>query len=183
MASLLPELTSYLSSQDCARLAKLFILAISAALSSLSCLSKEPVPGMVLHKEQRGKESVFVKLLRWMTASVILGRISGKSPKINSQMSLNRTGLENLQSLLEAVEEEKDASREEDFRSNEALAAIILYIQQISGMNFSTISSVVSALCLLLLPSSSTAGTFFSFFLNLTRVLRCENYFTVALNL
>ncbi|XP_039143511.1 uncharacterized protein LOC120280662 isoform X2 [Dioscorea cayenensis subsp. rotundata] len=144
------------SHMDHARLAKLFILAISAALSSLSCPSKEPDPAMVLNKDQRGKESVFMKLLRWIIASVILGRISGKSSKINSKM-LNRTGIESLQSLLEAVEEEKDASREEDFRSNEALAAIILYLQQISGMNVSTISSVVSALCLLLLPSSSTA--------------------------
>ncbi|KAJ0962898.1 hypothetical protein J5N97_028020 [Dioscorea zingiberensis] len=144
-----------ISHLDGARLSKLFILAVSAVLHSSSDLSKESDLDMVLFKEQMGEESILPKLLRWIIASVILGKISRKSVKINAQLLLTRTGIESLQSLIEAVKEEKDSSREEDFCTNEALAVVILYLQQLLGMKFCTISSVVSALCLLLLSSSS----------------------------
>ncbi|PIA27458.1 hypothetical protein AQUCO_07700016v1 [Aquilegia coerulea] len=109
------------------------------------------------------EESQMSILLRWATASVILGNISRKSLK--KVFLPERTNIKSLQMLLELREKmngevegnDREASGIQ-CRNNEVLAATILYLQQLLGINCKVLPSVISALCLLLL-SHATRNT------------------------
>ncbi|OVA06085.1 hypothetical protein BVC80_91g1 [Macleaya cordata] len=144
---------------DRAKLIKFVMLAIPVASLSYSeetfMLKKYDIQFATFLGEQPCKETLISKLLRWVTASVILGRISKKSCKMNS--SSESVEVENLQLLLENLNKEQSDSegQEDDWSNDVALAATILHLQQLLGMNCKVLQSVVSALCLLLLSDNS----------------------------
>ncbi|CAL9750206.1 unnamed protein product [Musa acuminata subsp. burmannicoides] len=153
------------SKLDKARLVKLVRWAISASLQSESqknYLFKQSNPHLLLvRKEQQDNESLTSKLMRWVTASVILGSISNKTLNIKTEFSLKSSSFETLHSLLEFIVKEKGSFREENFSADEAIAAMLLYLQQIMRSSIN-LPSVIFALCLLLLSDgSSTTGTDF----------------------
>ncbi|KAG1370125.1 putative Nucleolar pre-ribosomal-associated protein 1 [Cocos nucifera] len=142
------------SRMDRARLSKLLMWAISSALwsfSDQSYLRKEPDPDMIISYEDHGKESQISKLLRWATASVILGSISNRTSDMKTHVSLG-SSCKTLQCLLEDVIKEGE-NKQNNSGANEALAIVILYLQQLLRRNSSGLSSVILALCLLLLPN------------------------------
>ncbi|WOL03409.1 hypothetical protein Cni_G12129 [Canna indica] len=145
-----------ISALDKARLVKLVRWIYSASLQSLSSkryLYRESYAHLLLsHKEQQENESLISKLLRWLTASVILGSISKRSFNIKTEFSLRKSTFETLQSLLDFITKEESNSGEENFNCNEALAVLILYLQQVLGKSSADLRSVIFALCLLLLP-------------------------------
>lgn len=155
-----------LSLQDKARLSKLLMLAVPAALQpSSKQKSMANVPNsylLISCKEHQGEESLGSKLLRWVSASVILGCFTNKCSKMNKFFSISRSEVETLQPILEEISNECEGG-EEYSSSDEALAVILLYLQQILGRSCSFLPSVILALCLLLLGhSTSTSGTYLS---------------------
>lgn len=150
-------------SQDKARLSKLLMWAISSALRSFSdqsYLSKEPDPDMLISYEDHGEECQISKLLQWATASVILGGISNRT-EMKTHVSLG-SSCKTLWCLLEDVIKEGE-NEQNNSGANEALAIVILYLQQLLRRNSSGLSSVILALCLLLLSNASNiAGTCFA---------------------
>ncbi|XP_038973323.1 uncharacterized protein LOC103720976 isoform X2 [Phoenix dactylifera] len=144
------------SHMDRARLSKLLMWAISSVLRSFSdqsYLTKEPDPDMLISYEDHGEESRISKLLRWATASLILGSISNKASAMKTHVSLG-SSCKTLQCLLEDVIKEGE-NEQNNSHANEALAIVILYLQQLLGRNSSGLSSVILALCLLLFPNAS----------------------------
>ncbi|KAF5201938.1 Nucleolar pre-ribosomal-associated protein [Thalictrum thalictroides] len=151
------------SQMDGEKLKKIIIWGISTASKSYSKGISSKESDFCL-KEICGKEvceeSQMSILLRWVTASVILGSISRKSLKKTFFLP-ERSNLQSLQMLLEhtkkvnrEVEGDDREVSEIQCRNNEGLAATILYLQQLLGINCKVLPSVVSALCLLLLPHS-----------------------------
>lgn len=141
---------------------KLVRWVISASLQSESqknYLFKQSYPHLLLvHKEQQDNELLMSKLMRWVTASVILGSMSNKYLNIKTEFSLKRSSFATLHSLLEFIVKEKGSFREENFSADEAIAAMLLYLQQIMRSSIN-LPSVIFALCLLLLSDgSSTTG-------------------------
>ncbi|KAK9146056.1 hypothetical protein Sjap_005959 [Stephania japonica] len=103
-------------------------------------------------EEDQSQDSLISKLLRWVTASVILEKVLESFKTLFSPEIANaRT----LQALMEHEERRRMQSSIKDDaesrNSNEALASIILYLQQLLGVEGRVLSSVVSALSLLLL--------------------------------
>ncbi|KAI3950333.1 hypothetical protein MKW92_044638 [Papaver armeniacum] len=119
--------------------------------------------------EQQSKNTLLSTLLRWVAASVILGRISRTSCKIDTFALKSRkeyTKEESLKSLLDNLRERHDKGidddyvegREDDHSNIVGLAVTILYLRQLLGMNDKVIQPVVSALSLLLLPDDSESA-------------------------
>ncbi|KAJ3690484.1 hypothetical protein LUZ61_019648 [Rhynchospora tenuis] len=105
-------------------------------------------------KEQEGKECIVSKILRWVTSSIIIGRISNLSLKSLESFHKNRMQNRSLDSLITYMMEGGSEAME-DCGVNETLGAMILYLQQIVGRNTSDNSSSV-ALCLSLLLANSS---------------------------
>ncbi|GMP22619.1 hypothetical protein CsSME_00000555 [Camellia sinensis var. sinensis] len=105
-------------------------------------------------EEQQSEDSLISTLLRWLTASVIVGRLSWRSNDLDSNLVLERSGLETLQSLLEHSKK-GCGENQTGFGCEEMLAASIFYLQQLLGMDCRLLPSVVSALCLLLFSDVS----------------------------
>ncbi|RZC46315.1 hypothetical protein C5167_039274 [Papaver somniferum] len=119
--------------------------------------------------EQQSKNTLLSTLLRWVAASVILGRISRTSCKIDTFALESRkeyTKEESLKSLLDnlrerhdkGIDDDFDEGREDDHSNIVGLAVTILYLQQLLGTNDKVIQPVVSALSLLLLPDDSESA-------------------------
>ncbi|KAI3458963.1 hypothetical protein Pfo_015626 [Paulownia fortunei] len=100
------------------------------------------------------KDSLVSKLLRWLTASVILGKISCKLSKLNNDSFLERPSLHTLQSWLGC--HEKGFGENAGYGCEDVLAASIFYLLQLVGFSHKLLPSAVSALCLLLLSDSSS---------------------------
>ncbi|XP_058070405.1 uncharacterized protein LOC131219338 isoform X2 [Magnolia sinica] len=132
---------------DREKLSKLLMWAVPTALQA--SLPKEFDPHLTLSEEQ-SEDSLISKLLRWLTASVILGRVSSKSSKTSFSLPREQSRIETLQSLLEHVNKGWIESRENVRGIDEVVAATLLYLQQLIGTNCRVLASVVSALCLLL---------------------------------
>ncbi|XP_042478161.1 uncharacterized protein LOC122059441 isoform X2 [Macadamia integrifolia] len=150
----------FIFQKDREKFSKLVIWAICATLQSTSMQTSllngsEPNITIFSEKEQC-EDSLISKLLRWITASVILGRVSTNSylaKTISSQIS----NIETLQSLLDHIKKGNGESRASSYDNDKALAAMILYLQQLLGSKCSVLPSVISALCLLLLSDASTS--------------------------
>lgn len=146
-------------------LSKFVAWAISTALQSEHTGTLQPAESYpnfrILSEEEPSQDSLLSKLLRWLTASVILGMLSQKSTDLDTNI-LERSNSDTLLSLLEHV---KKGCREKDrnsFHCEEILAAAIFYLQQLLGLISKVLPSVVSALCLLLLSDPShSAGKLF----------------------
>lgn len=118
--------------------------ATSTALQSSSVKELQPTEAyfhsMILLEREQSEDSSLLKLLRWLTASVILGRLSSRFEKSN---------LETLHSLLDLDEKECGESQF-GFGCEEILAACIFGLQQLLGMGCRLLPSVAAALSLLL---------------------------------
>ncbi|KAL6012007.1 hypothetical protein ACLOJK_002478 [Asimina triloba] len=124
--------------KDREKLSKFLMWVVATALWSTRC--KKCHTYLTLAEEQ-SEEVPISKLLRWLTASLLLWKISGKCRKTCLSF---RTGT--LQSLFESI----DPELEENISNCEVVAATLLYLQQLTGTNSEVLPSVVAALCLLL---------------------------------
>ncbi|KAI7735982.1 hypothetical protein M8C21_022394 [Ambrosia artemisiifolia] len=101
--------------------------------------------------DEQTSESLISKLLQWLTASVILARLSQQPGDVGPKNNLENSFPDTLQSFLEA---EQSVNRVAS-GSEELLAAAIYYLHQILGKKCQVFTSVVSSLCLLLFPDPS----------------------------
>ncbi|XP_031485004.1 uncharacterized protein LOC116254077 isoform X1 [Nymphaea colorata] len=108
------------------------------------------------HKDDENEADMREKLLRWMAALVIRGEMLSSSTSVhNTELSRAKT----LQNLLEQQVKDRTSmnlATEREFDG--LLAAIILYLQQLQGMQCTELRSVVSAMCLLLPFGSKISG-------------------------
>jgi nucleolar pre-ribosomal-associated protein 1 len=114
-----------------------------------------------LSKEQEGKECLVSKLLRWLSASIIIGKFSDLSLKSRESFHENRMQIRTLDSLIRCMirDGDGDTGAIEDCEVNDTLGAIILYLRQIVRRSTSdSASSMLLSLSLLLLNSSSESG-------------------------
>ncbi|XP_057798932.1 uncharacterized protein LOC131014835 [Salvia miltiorrhiza] len=105
--------------------------------------------------KRQPEESLESKLLRWLTASVILGKITLNSRKLDNDSLLERSSLHAFQSWLGCPE--KEFGETVKYSGEEILAAAIIYLLKQLNFSHQFLPSSVSALCLLLL-SDSPAG-------------------------
>lgn len=103
--------------------------------------------------KRQPEESLESKLLRWLTASAILGKITLNPRKLNDGSLLERSSLHALQSWLEFPE--KGFGETVKYGCDEVIAASIIYLLKQLNFSHQLLPSAVSALCLLLLPESS----------------------------
>ncbi len=142
--------------QNREKLSGFLMWAISTALKSDSArmlqLQESHHRFTISSEEEIHEDSLISRLLRWLTAAIILGKLSWKSNDFGTKI-LNRFKLETLQSLLDLIENECDESIKR-FDCEDLLAAVIFYLQQLHGINCRVLPSVISALCLLFSASS-----------------------------
>ncbi|KAK9209684.1 hypothetical protein WN944_002052 [Citrus x changshan-huyou] len=106
------------------------------------------------------EESLTSKLLRWLVASVILGKLFGKLDIPGSKLS--KSLYETLNSLFQDFGNKCVENNKSRFDCKEILAAAIFYLQQLLGLCCGGLPSVISALSLLLLSDvSESAGSAF----------------------
>lgn len=99
------------------------------------------------------EESLTSKLLRWLVASVILGKLFGKLDIPGSKLS--KSLYETLNSLFQDFGNKCVENNKSRFDCKEILAAAIFYLQQLLGLCCGGLPSVISALSLLLLSDVS----------------------------
>ncbi|XP_042949109.1 uncharacterized protein LOC122281567 isoform X5 [Carya illinoinensis] len=141
---------------SCENLSSFLMWAISTASKADSQMLqlKESRPRFTISSEEEiYEESLRSKLLRWLTAAVILGKLSWKSNDLDPELS-NRLKLGTLQSLWDLIGNARDESIQNRFGCENLLAAVIFYLQQHLGINCRVLPSVISALCLLFYASS-----------------------------
>lgn len=109
----------------------------------------------VISDEEESEDSLVSKLLRWLTASVILGKLASKSKDLDPEIGSN---LKDLLSSFERAESECEEGREDRINCDEFLASTILYLQLLVGTNYKVLPSVISALSILLENALSLAG-------------------------
>lgn len=134
--------------------------AVSTALEFDSrIIAKESHLGLTSESEEEHfDESLTSKLLRWLSASAILGKVSLKLGSLNLPTS-ERLSAETLYSLLEHVKSTRDDSSLQEFGCEELIAANIFYLQHLQS-SFMVLPVVISALCLLLFDVLISAGLF-----------------------
>lgn len=98
------------------------------------------------------RESLTSKLLRWLVALVIHGKLSWKLNDFNTKSSKGSKS-KTLKLLLEFVEKRSEEINKVD--CGEILAANIYHLHQYLGVNCRFLPSVVSTLCLLLFSDDS----------------------------
>ena len=137
--------------------------AISAALKSDSAqmlqLQESHLHFTISSEEEILEDSLIPRLLRWLTAAIILEKLSWKNTDVDPKIS-NRFKSGTLQSLLDLIENERDESVKNRFGCEDLLAAVIFYLQQLHGIHCQVLPSVISALCLLF-SASGPAGKLF----------------------
>ncbi|KAM6556253.1 hypothetical protein CsatB_003272 [Cannabis sativa] len=140
------------------KLSKFIGWAISSALQADSAKlhqNKEPQHILsAISKDEQSEESLVSKLLRWLTASIILGKLNVESKDLDPKLGLN---LKDLVSLFEHSETECEEGREDRIQRHQFLASTILYLQLLVRTNHKVLPSVVSALSILLGNASSLA--------------------------
>lgn len=135
------------------KLSGFLMWALSTALKSDSLrIFRHKVSPVIISEETPSDESLISKLLRWLVAAVILGKLSWKLNDVNSTYS-ERSSLKSLQSFLEYVEVTSGGRNNRKFDCEEVLAETIIFLQQLLGSTSRVLSSAVSALCLLLFCS------------------------------
>ncbi|XP_057433669.1 uncharacterized protein LOC130726425 isoform X4 [Lotus japonicus] len=132
--------------------------AVTTALQSESSQRLRSYESRIIFTNNLGEEShddsLVSKLLRWLTASVIMGKVHQKSNDIDSGLA-ETNNLESLHSLLVRVENSSGQGHGFNIGGEELLASTIFYLQQQLGINQELLPSVVSALCLLIFGSSN----------------------------
>lgn len=98
--------------------------------------------------EEPQEETMVAKFLRWLLASVILGKLYSKANDSEPAV-LSKTTPESLLTLLEYF---KTMNLEgSETKSEHIIGEVIVYLQQLSSTNYSVLPSVVCALSSLLL--------------------------------
>ena len=110
---------------------------------------------MVIPEGEQSEDSSTSKLLRWLTASIILGKLARNSNNLEPRM---RSGIKDLQSLLGNGENACRGSGQSRYGCEEFLASTIIYLQQLVGTNYKVLPSVISAVSFLLYDSSIFSG-------------------------
>ncbi|XP_017980621.1 PREDICTED: uncharacterized protein LOC18594767 isoform X1 [Theobroma cacao] len=162
---------------DREKLSSFLIWATSTALKSESrkmfqCKESGLYLPVIL-EEASHEESLTLKLLRWLTASIIHGKLSWKFNDWIAKFS-DRSNSKTLQSLLEYVPKGDKEGNKSSFYCEEMLAAQVFYLQQSLGINCSALPSVISALCLLLCDDSKVAGLDFMLDFRTSMVTLCS---------
>lgn len=104
------------------------------------------------------EEPLMSKLLRWITASVILGRLSQRSCMDN--LIPTGSSLKTLQELLEYIKGIHGRGSNKSYTGcEEFIVDSILYLQQHLGITCRVLPSVTSALCVLLPNIVESTGT------------------------
>lgn len=155
-------MTTLVYIQDQERLQNFITWAITTALASESSQRLRSNESRIIVKKELGEEShddsLVSKFLRWLTASVIIGKLCHqKSSDINSGFAEIHK-LESLQSLLVHVENTSGQRHDFNIGSEDLLASTIFYLQPLPGIN-QLLPSVVSALCLLTFGTSNLSGS------------------------
>uniref|UniRef100_A0A0E0KVH8 Nucleolar pre-ribosomal-associated protein 1 N-terminal domain-containing protein n=1 Tax=Oryza punctata TaxID=4537 RepID=A0A0E0KVH8_ORYPU len=109
------------------------------------------------HEEPLKNECLLSKMLRWLVASIILGKISCISHEKCGDLTRDASSFGSLQSFLNYTYEKVETVGSHS--ADEALAIIILFLQKHLKMNRDFLPSVVAALCLLLLDRSTKQGS------------------------
>ncbi|KAK4258228.1 hypothetical protein QN277_007700 [Acacia crassicarpa] len=152
-----PPVSIFLMSKE--RLESFLMWAISSALqseSSQKLLSNESrVDSMKKSGEVPHKNSLMSKFLRWLTASVIIGKLYPKSDYMDTKF-VESQNFNSLHSLLRHTENISGQRNEIRSAGEELLASTIFYLQLLV-VNCEVLPSVVSALCLLLFNASNSA--------------------------
>lgn len=104
---------------------------------------------MRLQSEEESDDSLISKLVRWLTASVIVGKCSLKFSNLDICHSFDRSKFNNLLFSMMEWNEQKLNSSSRTFACDETLASSIFFLQQLQRTNYTVLPSVVSALCLL----------------------------------
>ncbi|KAH0771918.1 hypothetical protein KY290_015899 [Solanum tuberosum] len=113
---------------------------------------------MRLQSDEESDDSLISKLVRWLAASVIVGKHSLKFSNLDICHSFDRSKLNNLLSLME-WDDQRCSSTSRTFACEETLASSVFFLQQLQRTNYTVLPSVVSALCLLLSSSLSCTET------------------------
>ena len=112
--------------------------AISTALQSECTGTLQPAESYlhfrILPEEEPSQDSLLSKLLRWLTASVILDMLSWKSIDLDTNI-VERSNSKTLLSLLEYVKKGRGENGRNAFHCEEILAATIFYLQQLHGLD------------------------------------------------
>ncbi|GAA0141611.1 hypothetical protein LIER_02723 [Lithospermum erythrorhizon] len=142
------------------KLLKLVSWAISI---SLKTKSKKVAPAefycqVPVSSEGDSDDSLAIKLLRWLTASAILTKLSRRSHNLNLNSLLDKSKSNNLQSFLEWHHSGGPAENLIEYGNQELLAASLICLQQLLDVNSQLLSSIIFALCLLLIKDSSNTG-------------------------
>ncbi|KAL5548345.1 hypothetical protein UlMin_003576 [Ulmus minor] len=106
----------------------------------------------VISYEKQYEDSLISKLLRWLTASVILGKFATKSNNLDTHIGLN------LKDLLEHFETAEKNSQQRVV-CEKLLAPTIIYLQHLVGTDYKSLPSVISALSLLLCHDLTHLGS------------------------
>lgn len=109
----------------------------------------------VISDDTQHENSILLKLLRWLTASVILGKLATKSNDLDPKIG---SSLKDLLGSLGHAEATREESSQDRVGHEEFLASTILFLQRFVGTNFKLLPSVVCALSILLLHAFSLAG-------------------------
>ncbi|KAH6784179.1 hypothetical protein C2S52_009138 [Perilla frutescens var. hirtella] len=143
---------------DQEKLLKFLRWAVTSAIQSKSEEAPHPEDSdyhLISVSEKRPpEESLVSKLLRWLSASAILGKNSVNSRRLNNSSFPERSSLYALQSWLEGPE--KEFGENAGHGCENVLGASIIYLLQLLDFSPRLLPSAVSALCLLLLSESST---------------------------
>lgn len=105
-------------------------------------------------REEFRESSAVSTFLRWLTASVIMGKLH----RSRDSGFAETHNFESLHSLLVHVENTSGQSHDIDVGAEELLASTIFYLQLFLGSNHEVLPSVVCALCLLIFGASNFAG-------------------------
>lgn len=125
---------------------------------------------MILSVKEHIKESLASKLLRWVSASVILGTVLSSHSEVYA--SSRMYGNENMLSYLKGISMNACAATKNSSVVNESLAVLILHLQDFLSRKC-VLPSVVSALSVLLLSAASSGTGTYSFSLYLNFYLLC----------
>ncbi|XBI52945.1 hypothetical protein VPH35_035250 [Triticum aestivum] len=129
------------------------VMVVSWVTSNIFWLCKQKSAAEMSCEEPLNNECLLSKILRWLVASVILGRISRISPEKRGGLATSTNSPGTLQSFLNHSSETFEMA--DSHVADEALAAIILYLQGHVKKKIDTLPSVVTALSLLLVDRCS----------------------------
>ncbi|XP_054820166.1 uncharacterized protein LOC129319197 isoform X2 [Prosopis cineraria] len=153
-----PPVSIFLMHEE--RLESFLKWAISTALQSESSRKLMSNESQVYSMKESGdvqrKNSLLSKFLRWLTASVIIGKLYQKYDYMDAKF-FEPQNFNSLYSLLLHIENVYGRRDEIRIAGEELLASTIFSLQLLLGVNCEVLPSVVSALCLLLFNASDSA--------------------------